>query len=83
MFQNIQGWLKSITDFGVAVILAAVVIDVIFPGFTGVTANIGLVVQQFSEAGLAGFIALLLFTIFWQRKTEAAAPPTPPSSGGF
>jgi len=83
MFQNVQGWLKSITDFGVAVILAAVVIDVIFPGFTGVTANIGLVVQQFSEAGLAGFIALLLFTIFWQRKTEAAAPPTPPSSGGF
>jgi len=83
MFQNVQGWLKSITDFGVAVILAAVVIDVIFPGFTGVTANIGLVVQQFSEAGLAGFIALLLFTIFWQRKTEAAAPPSPPSSGGF
>ena len=80
MFQNVQGWLKSITDFGVAVILAAIVIDVIFPGFTGVTANIGLIVQQFSEAGLAGFIALLLFTIFWQRKNETAAPP---SSGGF
>jgi hypothetical protein len=80
MFQDVQGWLKSITDFGVAVILAAVVIDVIFPGFTGVTANIGLIVQQFSEAGLAGFIALLLFTIFWQRRTDAAAPP---SSGGF
>jgi len=80
MFQNVQGWLKSITDFGVAVILAAIVIDVIFPGFTGVTANIGLIVQQFSEAGLAGFIALLLFTIFWQRRNETAAPP---SSGGF
>ena len=80
MFQNVQGWLKSITDFGVAVILAAIVIDVVFPGFTGVTANIGLIVQQFSEAGLAGFIALLLFTIFWQRKNETAAPP---SSGGF
>jgi hypothetical protein len=80
MFQDIQGWLKSITDFGVAVILAAVVIDVIFPGFTGVTANIGLIVQQFSEAGLAGFIALLLFTIFWQRRNDAAASS---SSGGF
>jgi hypothetical protein len=80
MFQDVQGWLKSITDFGVAVILAAVVIDVIFPGFTGVTANIGLIVQQFSEAGLAGFIALLLFTIFWQRRNDAAASS---SSGGF
>ena len=80
MFQNVQGRLKSITDFGVAVILAAVVIDVIFPNFTGVTKNIGEVVKQFSDAGLAGFIALLLFTIFWQRKSEAAAPP---SSGGF
>ncbi len=80
MIQNVQGWLKSITDFGVAVILAAIVIDVIFPGFTGVTTNIGEIVKQFSEAGLAGFIALLLFTIFWQRKNEAAAPP---SSGGF
>ena len=80
MFQEIQGWLKNLTDFGVAVILAAIVIDVIFPGFTGVTANIGLIVQQFSEAGLAGFIALLLFTIFWQRRNETAAPP---SSGGF
>jgi len=76
MLTNVQGWLKSITDFGVTLIVAAVVIDIIFPGFTGVTSNIGAIVTQFSEAGLAGFIALLLFAIFWQSKSQAAAPPS-------
>jgi TRAP-type uncharacterized transport system fused permease subunit len=80
MFQEIQGWLKNLTDFGVAVILAAVIIDIVVPNATGITANIGMMVQQFSEAGLAGFIALLLFTTFWQRRSE---PTAPPSSGGF
>ena len=76
MLTNVQGWLTSITDFGVTLIVAAVVIDVIFPGFTGVTANIGVIVGKFSEAGLAGFIALLLFAIFWQRRGATPAAPT-------
>jgi hypothetical protein len=80
MFQNVQGWLKSATDFGVAIILAAVVLDILFPGKTGITENIGQIVAQFDEAGLAGFIALLLFVIFWQHRGQAEAPP---SSGGL
>ena len=72
MLQDVQGWLKSITEFGVTLIVAAVVIDIIFPGFTGITANIGVIVAKFSEAGLAGFIALLLFAIFWQSKSASA-----------
>ena len=76
MFQNVQGWLKSATDFGVAIILAAVVLDILFPGKTGITENIGQIVKQFDEAGLAGFIALLLFVIFWQRRGQAEAPPS-------
>ena len=72
MLQDGQGWLKSITDFGVTLIVAAVVIDIIFPGFTGITANIGVIVTKFSEAGLAGFIALLLFAVFWQNKSAGA-----------
>jgi hypothetical protein len=77
MLTNVQGWLKSITDFGVTLIVAMVVIDIIFPGYSGITANIGVIVAKFSDAGLAGFIALLLFAIFWQRRSEpATAPPS-------
>jgi len=72
MLQDAQGWLKSITDFGVTLIVAAVVIDILFPNVTGITANIGVIVAKFSEAGLAGFIALLLFAVFWQNKSASA-----------
>ena len=72
MLQDAQGWLKSITDFGVTLIVAAVVIDILFPNVTGITANIGVIVAKFSEAGLAGFIALLLFAVFWQNKSAGA-----------
>ena len=72
MLQDAQGWLKSITDFGVTLIVAAIVIDILFPNVTGITANIGVIVAKFSEAGLAGFIALLLFAVFWQNKSAGA-----------
>jgi len=68
MFQDIQGWLKSITDFGVAVILAAVVIDVIFPseGYS-IVENVSTLVGQFTGGGLTGLITLLLFMTFMRR----------------
>ena len=72
MFDTAHGWLKTFTDFGVSIILAGVVIDVLFQ--TGlVTEQIGALVASFSEKGLAGFIALLLFVIFWQKRGETAA----------
>ena len=72
MFESAQGWLKTFTDFGVSIILAAVVIDILFA--TGlVTDNIGNIVASFSEKGLAGFIALLLFAVFWHKRGETAA----------
>ena len=72
MLQDVQGWIKTFTDFGVTLIVAAIVIDILFPTFTGITANIGAIVAQLSEAGLAGFIALLLFAVFWQNKSAGA-----------
>jgi hypothetical protein len=78
MLTNVQGWLKSITDFGVALIGAVVVIEILFPAFpSNIIPNIGALIAEFSDAGLAGFIALLLFAVFWQRRSEpAAAPPS-------
>ena len=65
---TIIGWLRSLSEVGIALILAFVVIDVIFPGTTGVVENIGEIVGQFSEQGLVGLIALLLFMMLFKQK---------------
>lgn len=65
---KLTGWLRCATEFGFALILIFVVIDVLFPGTTGVVNNIGIIVGQFSKEGLAGLIALLLFLIVFKDK---------------
>lgn len=63
-----NGWLHDLTEIGVALIMAFVVIDVLFPGTTGVVSNIGVIVGQFSKEGLSGLIALLLFLILFKNR---------------
>ena len=65
---NVSGWLQHFTELGMSIILAFVIIDVLFPGATGVVANIGTIVSQFSKEGLSGLIALLLFLLLFKRK---------------
>jgi hypothetical protein len=65
---KINDALGPIVELGTTLILAFVVIDVLFPGTTGVVNNIGVIVSQFSSEGLAGLIALLLFLMVFQRK---------------
>ena len=64
---NVTDWLRGATELGLALILAFVVVDVLFPGVTGVVTNLGLIVAQFSKEGLAGLIALLLFLILFKK----------------
>jgi len=65
---HVTDWLRSGTELGMALILAFVVIDVLFPGTTGVVSNLGIIVAQFSKEGLAGLIALLFFLILFKDK---------------
>lgn len=65
---NISSWLRSITELGIALILAFVLVDILFPGTTGVVENIGALVSQFSEQGLVGLIALLLFLLLFRQQ---------------
>jgi len=60
--------IQTATEFGMTLILALVIIDVLFPGSTTVVANIGAIVGQFSREGLSGLIALLLFLILFKNK---------------
>ena len=65
---TVTSWLKSITELGITLILAFVVLDILFPGATGVINNLGIIVAQFSKEGLSGLIALLLFLIIFKNK---------------
>ena len=65
---TVSTWLKTGTEFGITVILALVVIELLFPGFTGIVENIGAIVAQFSSEGLVGLIALLLFLLLFRQQ---------------
>jgi hypothetical protein len=65
---TVNGWLRDGTEIGAALIVAFVIIDVLFPGTTGVVNNIGVIVGQFSKEGLAGLIALLLFLVLFKNR---------------
>ena len=65
--QSITGWGKEVVDFGVAVIMVGVVVDLLFPGTTGVIDNIADLVGNISSQGVAGVIALLLFVTIYNR----------------
>jgi hypothetical protein len=60
--------IQTATEFGMTLILALVIIDILFPGSTTVVSNIGAIVGQFSKEGLSGLIALLLFLILFKNK---------------
>ena len=70
---TVTDWLRHATELGFALILAFVIIDVLFPGTTGVVANLGMIVGEFSEEGLAGLIALLLFLLVLKPVRKASA----------
>lgn len=67
IFNQVTSWTKSFTDFGLTLILALVVVDILFPGSGYVLGNLEGVVAQFNDGGLAGLIALLLFLVLFKR----------------
>ena len=67
---SVTGVIQTATEFGVTLILALVIIDVLFPGTTGLIKNLGAIVGQFSKEGLTGLIALLLFLVLFKNKSK-------------
>ena len=67
VLNTVGGYAKSVTDFGLTVIVALVVVDVIFPTSTRIIENIAIVVDQFGDQGVAGLIALLLVLVLYRR----------------
>jgi len=65
---KVTEWLRYVTELGMTLILTFVIIDVLFPNTTGVVANLGAIVGQFSKEGLSGLIALLMFLVIFKTK---------------
>tara|TARA_B100001013_G_C24329299_1_gene331950 strand:+ start:285 stop:509 length:225 start_codon:yes stop_codon:yes gene_type:complete len=65
---TVSGYARSITDFGLRIIVALLVVDVLFPGSTQMVRNVGGMVGQFGANGLAGLIAVLLFLLLYKNK---------------
>ena len=64
---TVGGWGKSITDFGLTIITALVVVDILYPSSSNIIENIAIVVDQFGDQGVAGLIVLLLFMVLYRR----------------
>ena len=64
---TVGGWAKSITDFGLTVITALIVVDILYPSSTEITENLAYVVGRFGDQGVAGLIVVLLFLVLYRR----------------
>ena len=64
---TVGGWAKSLTDFGLTIITALVVVDILYPSSTNIIENIAILVGQFGDQGVAGLIVLLLFMVLYRR----------------
>jgi len=64
---TVQGWLTTLTEFGISIIFVAVILDILFPGSTGLITNINGIVSSFSGNGVTGLVALLLFMSIYRR----------------
>jgi hypothetical protein len=67
-FDTVGGFVGTITDLALRLIAALVVVDVLFPGTTGIIENIGQLLDQFGENGLGGLVAVLLFLLLYKNR---------------
>lgn len=67
----------AITRLGISLIITFLVVDLIFPGSTGMTANVGAMADSISQKGLAGLVALGVFYVIYTRGDAQSAPRNP------
>ena len=56
-------------DIGVAVVAALLIIDILYPGSTGIVRNVGELSKQIPASSQASLVGLLLFLLLYQRRT--------------
>ena len=65
---TLVSWLKALVEFGLALAVVFLVIDILFPGQPiGIVDNVTGLVNIFVENGVVGLIALLFFLAIYQK----------------
>ena len=64
---TVGGWAKSVTDFGLTIITALIVLDILYPNSSYITENLARVGGDFGDQGVAGLIVVLLFLVLYRR----------------
>jgi len=59
--------LKDVVHLGFALMVVALVVDVLFPNTTNIVGNMAGFVDSFMSHGLVGLIALLVFVAVYER----------------
>ena len=81
MLKKTHGWLQDAGDWGTSLLLVLLIIDIIFPGSTGIMTNLSTAFATMSVEGRYSIIALLLFLVIHNRRRDKQAPsesnPTP------
>ncbi|MDP6740749.1 MAG: hypothetical protein QF404_12140 [Planctomycetota bacterium] len=80
---KVSNMARAITQLSVTLIVTFLMVDILFPGSTGMAANVGAVASSLSEKGLAGLVALGLFYVVYTKAPASAASPSSESSGSY
>jgi len=59
--KSVSGIIKGAIELGLSLVVVALVVDVLFPGTTGIVDNVSSLVTSFTGNGLVGLISLLFF----------------------
>ncbi|MFQ6615448.1 MAG: hypothetical protein ACE5HZ_01595 [Fidelibacterota bacterium] len=64
--ETITGWLKDIVNFGLALVLVFLVVDILFAGYTGIVGNLASFVDSFVQEGVVGWIILIAIVAIYR-----------------
>ena len=52
---------KGVVGLGLSLVIVALVVDILFPGTTGIVTSVSALVSSFTSQGLVGLVTLLVF----------------------
>ena len=66
LFDTVIDWLKAAVNLGLALVVVALIVDVLFGEVTGIVGNVVALIDSFVSEGVVGLIALLFFLAIYK-----------------
>lgn len=64
---TVSSALKGVVGLGMSLAVAALVVDLLFPGTTNIVNNVAGLISSFVDKGLVGLVALIVFVAMFNR----------------